>query len=246
MNIEKLTLYHGTCEDDTQKLLAEGWKPSQQASGANQGNPKYLYLSTEPADALWFAEEKGCNVVLVVKNIPLNYLEVDPEDGVGSTVVEELAISQRTGLPAKLVLTQPLPAKYFERYFKPNPKRRFTTEELKFLIPSVTITAHDYGKNSVYLEWISVPAQHRKQGLGSAAYLAWETNLPVKYKYVYLHAADSGSGQTDSFWEALGFQHVYNFYEEIYPHEPAYEDYHYMVKGIRGTPTPDPLEITQD
>lgn len=53
------------------------------------GNLKYLYLTNNPSNALWFAQEKGCNTILELKVLK-SQLRVDPEDGIGDTVDEEL------------------------------------------------------------------------------------------------------------------------------------------------------------
>lgn len=110
---KSITLFHGTCPENAKALIADGWKPNQISPGGNMGQAKYLYLSTGYDDALWYAEEKGCNVILEVQ-VPKNYLEVDPEDGFGPTVDDELTTEERIGTPGKLVLTKPLPAANFK------------------------------------------------------------------------------------------------------------------------------------
>ena len=75
------------------------------------GQPKFLYLTSGEEDALWFAEEKGCSTVLKVSNVPLEYLEVDPEDGIGDTVEQEL--NNKFRLPGKVVLVKPLGPEHF-------------------------------------------------------------------------------------------------------------------------------------
>ena len=105
-------LYHGTCEDNAAHLMQHGWQPHSGMSGGNQGQTRYLYLSTDREDALWFAQEKGCDTVLAVHNIPRDSLIVDPEDGIGDTVEAELHLSH--GLPGKLALIKPLPASHFQ------------------------------------------------------------------------------------------------------------------------------------
>ena len=107
---ESVTLYHGTCEDSANSLVKNGWSPNSGGIGGNVGQSKYLYLTTEPEDALWFAEEKGCDSIVQV-HAPLDALLVDPEDGTGKTVEEE--IHNSLGLPGKVVLTKPLPAQNF-------------------------------------------------------------------------------------------------------------------------------------
>ena len=105
-------LYHGTCEDNAAHLIQHGWHPHSGTSGGNQGQTRYLYLSTDREDALWFAQEKGCDTVLAVRNIPLDCLIVDPEDGIGDSVEAEMNLPH--GLPGKLALTKPLAASHFQ------------------------------------------------------------------------------------------------------------------------------------
>lgn len=108
---DTVTLYHGTCPESAKILLANGWEPKIASRGANMGQSQYLYLTTEPDDALWFAQEKGCDTVLKVSNVPLSILRVDPEDGVGDTVYDELNSSR--GLPGKVVAFRPLGKEHF-------------------------------------------------------------------------------------------------------------------------------------
>lgn len=108
-----LTLYHGTCPDSASLLCKNGWAPNQVPVGGNMGQSKFLYLSTGWEDAQWFAQEKGCDTVLEVRDIPLTFLAVDPEDGSSDTLEEELNLPKTTGLPGKVVLTHSLPANHF-------------------------------------------------------------------------------------------------------------------------------------
>jgi len=112
-NTRKLTLYHGTCRENANNLVENGWKPINK-SGSNMGNPNYLYLSSEPEDALWFAEEKGCNTVVEVKDIPIEFLRPDPEDEAGFTMSDLLNRIDTTGYPAKFALFQSLDNKHFK------------------------------------------------------------------------------------------------------------------------------------
>ena len=104
-------LYHGTCEEYSDRLLKYGWSP-RGIIGGNGGQGRYLYLSTGYEDALWFAQEKGCSVVLAVRNVPIDYLIVDPEDGISDTVEQELSTSKN--FPGKVALTRPLGSDHFE------------------------------------------------------------------------------------------------------------------------------------
>jgi hypothetical protein len=109
-----LTLYHGTCGDNGKNLIENGWEPIITGYGGNMGNPNYLYLSSEPEDALWFAEEKGCDTVIEVVNVPIKYLRPDPEDEAGFTMKELLDRINTSGFPAKFVLTKPLDNTHFK------------------------------------------------------------------------------------------------------------------------------------
>ena len=109
-----LTLFHGTCDDSAANLIAKGWQPNLWNRGGNMGQPRYLYLTTGYKDALWFAEEKGCSVVVQVIDVPLDHLIPDPEDSTADTVEDELALAQRVGLPAKLALVKPLGPEHFQ------------------------------------------------------------------------------------------------------------------------------------
>lgn len=105
-----MNLYHGTTKENALKLLENGWAPFQVSSGANGGNPKFLYVTNEPENALWFAEQKGDNVVLEICDLDVDALKVDPEDGTGETVSEELFLSSKTKCPAYLVAFKPISA----------------------------------------------------------------------------------------------------------------------------------------
>lgn len=109
-----ITMFHGTSEASGLNLMANGWQPNKWNQGGNLGQMKYLYLTTDSEDAKWFANEKGENTIVKVKHIPLTDLIVDPEDGTGNSVAEELESSRRLGLPAKLALTKPLTKDHFE------------------------------------------------------------------------------------------------------------------------------------
>jgi len=115
-------LYHGTCEENALSIVKNGWQPKSGTRGANMGQTRFLYLSTGYEDALWFANEKGCNTVLRVKNVPYDFLIVDPEDGIRHTVEDELNCPSKSGYPGKVALTKTLSANHFEimpKEFKP-------------------------------------------------------------------------------------------------------------------------------
>jgi hypothetical protein len=108
-----ITLYHGTCKANADHLISNGWKPTGQ-SGANMGQGRYLYLSSEPEDALWFAQEKGCDSVVEVKDIPIEYLRPDPEDEAGFTMKDLLERIDKHGFPAKFALWKELGKEHFK------------------------------------------------------------------------------------------------------------------------------------
>lgn len=109
---ERITLFHGTTDESAAALMKDGWKPRSGGVGGNMGQTKYLYLSTHYEDALWFAQEKGSDVVLSVE-VDRDCLAVDPEDGVAEDLEGELALPY--GLPGKLVATGPIPPEAFSR-----------------------------------------------------------------------------------------------------------------------------------
>jgi len=109
--LKTVTLYHGTTPEAAKNLILNGWRPNDAPVGGNCGQSRYLYLSTEREDALWFALEKGSDTVLVLEGVPVDSLVVDPEDGTYDTVEEELA--SKHGLPGKVALTVPLDASFF-------------------------------------------------------------------------------------------------------------------------------------
>ena len=116
---DTITLYHGTCEPNAQSLSQNGWKPNKVSSGSNQGQSKYLYLTSMEDDALWFAEEKGCDTILKIKNIPIDYLIFDPEDGDDDLYdykIENAISKIQNGysIPIKLALTKSLDREHFE------------------------------------------------------------------------------------------------------------------------------------
>jgi 2'-5' RNA ligase/8-oxo-dGTP pyrophosphatase MutT (NUDIX family) len=104
-------LYHGTCPENAKELIEHGWQPNKAGMGGNAGQTKYLYLTNEIQNALWYAGEKGCETVVEVRDVPLDNLIVDPEDGVADDVLTELA--HINDLPGNVCLTRPLPPTYF-------------------------------------------------------------------------------------------------------------------------------------
>lgn len=111
--LTKLTLYHGTCSENAEKLVNSGWEPRVTGYGANMGNPKYLYLSNEPLDALWFANSRGCDSVVQLTDVPIELLSPDPEDEAGYSMQDLL---NRSWGPSKFILKGKLGSEYFKNY----------------------------------------------------------------------------------------------------------------------------------
>lgn len=108
------TLYHGTTAEAAAALLREGWKPGAGAMGGNCGNSRYLYLTDDLENALWFASVKGANTVVVIRDVPVTSVMSDPEDRGGETIEAQLATRQKLGLPISVALTVPVPPTRFE------------------------------------------------------------------------------------------------------------------------------------
>lgn len=99
----RITLFHGTTQENAEILLQDGFDPSRCITGANGGRAGHLYLTDRAENARWYAGEDG--TVLAIR-IRFSDLVVDPEDGVAPTVIQELMSSH--GLPANLATTRPL------------------------------------------------------------------------------------------------------------------------------------------
>jgi hypothetical protein len=117
---ESITLYHGTCKENALEIIQNGWSPKGYIGG-NMGRGDILYLTSLSEDTLWFAEEKGCNCVLIVKNIPISYLIFDPEDGdpdLYNYKIENAIKRIKSGeqIPVKLALKKTLSATHIELY----------------------------------------------------------------------------------------------------------------------------------
>jgi hypothetical protein len=113
MSMPTIILYHGTTATSAEHLMRHGWTPNAWRMGSHCGQPRYLYLTNFPENALWYAQEKDDQEVLTVE-VPLTSLKVDPEDGIHETVDEEL--SKPTGLPGSVVLIHSIPPSAFSRY----------------------------------------------------------------------------------------------------------------------------------
>ena len=99
------------------------------------------------------------------------------------------------------------------------------------------VVAHRSGGGVVWIDWLAIPADKRGQGLGRALYERFEASLPADIEMIMIFAADTdGSGNSDGFWSAMGFEYRYDG-EDL-----PYEAEHTMVKGVNGNPTPAPIE----
>lgn len=111
---EGLTLYHGTNKNVADHLIKNGWQPRESGYSGNMGNPRYLYLTSDPENAMWYANEIGGDVVLEVRNIPIEYLIPDPEDEAGFTINELLnRMKKISKMPSNFALTQSINKNHF-------------------------------------------------------------------------------------------------------------------------------------
>lgn len=93
------------------------------------------------------------------------------------------------------------------------------------------IHAHRSG-DTIWIDMMEVPEGQRRKGVGANVYQQWEASLPPDIKLVRLMAADTGSGKSNGFWEAMGFDYQYD------GDDLDYETSQYMWKGVNGHPTP--------
>ena len=112
-------------------------------------------------------------------------------------------------------------------------------------LPTAEIAAHWVNApTAMELAWFCVPAGARGQGHGRRLYEEWEKSLPPSVTLVTLFAADSdGNGNSDIFWEAMGFDWVYAINAD---QNADYESLHRMQKGVNGHPTPAPAAWLND
>jgi GNAT superfamily N-acetyltransferase len=89
------------------------------------------------------------------------------------------------------------------------------------------------GRDTANIDMFYVPKNQRHKGVGTRYYQEWEANLPKTVKLIRLLAADTeGQGNSDQFWEMMGFEWQYTG-ENL-----SYEAEHTMWKGVNGHPTP--------
>jgi predicted GNAT superfamily acetyltransferase len=102
------------------------------------------------------------------------------------------------------------------------------------------IEGHLSSPETAWVDMILIPAQERGTGQGRRTYEAWEARLPATVEVVRLFAADTGSGESDGFWEAMSFEYQYDCEDES---DLDYESSHMMFKGVNGHPTPKPIWV---
>ena len=118
-------LYHGTTTASAENLLKNGWRPDSWCQGNQCGQTKYLYLTNEPENAEWYAQEKDSGVVLKVL-VDKNNLKVDPEDGTADNIEDELSL--KYGLPGSVVAVGPIPKENFS-YFNKGTNKELTEKQ---------------------------------------------------------------------------------------------------------------------
>jgi hypothetical protein len=91
------------------------------------------------------------------------------------------------------------------------------------------IDSHLSGKDTIVIDMFEVPPNQRHKGVGTQFYKNWEKSLPKHIKYVKVFAADTGEGNSDAFWDKLGFDYMYDGEEN----EMDYESAHTMIKTIQ-------------
>lgn len=100
------------------------------------------------------------------------------------------------------------------------------------------IEAHEQG-STMWLDLMEIPKRQRRKGLGRKEYEEWEASLPEHIKLVKLMAADMGDGNSQEFWQRMGFDFVYTADD---PEDIPYEYRQEMQKGVNGHPTPPPSD----
>jgi hypothetical protein len=110
-----------------------------------------------------------------------------------------------------------------------------------------TIEWHLRNPETAYIEMMHVPPALRGAGHGRAHYAQWESSLPKTVKLVHLHAADTGAGPSDGFWQRMGYDYRYDYGRDVDTAEgPHYEASKEMWKGVNGHPTPETVRVGAD
>ena len=99
------------------------------------------------------------------------------------------------------------------------------------------LDAHRTG-SSIWIDMLYVAPAHRGKGEGRRLCTEFEASLPKDIRLILVFAADTeGGGNSDGFWQALGFGYRYTGDES----ELDYETAHTLVKGVNGHATPEPI-----
>ena len=109
-NDSAVVLYHGTSKVNEIELLKNGWEPNKISSGSQQGDSRYLYLATTPENSCYYSAMKGNDKNVLEVTVPMNYLRVDPHDGIYNSVEEEIEKG------TSLILIKPLNSSHFKKY----------------------------------------------------------------------------------------------------------------------------------
>ncbi len=106
--------------------------------------------------------------------------------------------------------------------------------------PRISAEVHTQHGSAVIHDFY-VPRSLRGQGVARRFYEQWEADLPSEIECVRLFAADyEGEGNSDGFWEAMGFSYRYDG-EDL-----SYEASHEMWKGVNGHPTPPTVNVDDE
>jgi len=103
-----------------------------------------------------------------------------------------------------------------------------------------SIDAHQSG-DTVVIDMMHVPDAMRGTGVGRSTYETWEAALPKSVHLVRAWAADTGSGKSNGFWEAMGFDYQY-----VPTADSEVDDqdfWWWMWKGVNGHPTPPSIPV---
>jgi len=254
-----ITVYHGTCASNANQLIKNGWKPNLHESGANQGNSKYLYVSSMAEDALWFAENAGCNTIVKIENVPVSNLLPDPEDESGYTINDLLQRIDKGIMPAKFILHQPLEASYFSVYKKEYAEGGITGGKAEGKSLMDIAAAHGVPFTNIYHEWqqgIQVELEHTPNA-EIAAQIARDhlVELPDYYSRLKKMEEDAKKEkQIKQFAIPAGFERYYEYVpvDEILPykefdrsveHKWNKDDLQKLIESIKNSGIYEPLTL---
>jgi hypothetical protein len=109
-------------------------------------------------------------------------------------------------------------------------------------MPQIDFFYKNKEKTVIEISMFLVEVLKRGKGIGSKFYLEWEKNLPKEVELITLFAADTGDGNSDDFWEKLGFDFKYTADTQTdLLNSVGYEGIHRMWKGVNNKPTPQSI-----